>query len=130
MTLDELIAALEAEDPARVLPLGFTNPHSYRGIYSDLAFEPRADVAIGRMLADARSAHGTTYQGHKGGDYTMTGWTDCWLAEEGRGGGEMIGTVLLALLLAADQFDEATREGLARFEPEYASWKWSEADGA
>lgn len=98
MTLDELIAALEAEDPSRVLPDGFTNPHSYRGFYDELAFEPASNVRIGNMLADARSALGTTYQGWKGGDFTMSGWTDCWLASEGSTG-ETLGPTLLRLLL-------------------------------
>jgi hypothetical protein len=120
MTLDELITALEAEDPDRILPLGFTHPHSYRGEYTELAFEPIANVTIGAMLADARSAKGSTYQGHKGGDYTMDGYTDCWLAEDGHGGGETIGPILLAHMLAADQFDEPTKTKLAGFEGEYA----------
>lgn len=117
MTLDELIVALEAADPALVLPLGFSNPHSYRGDYMDLAFEPTANVTVGAMLADARSARGTTYQGYKGGDNTMDGWTDCWLAEEGSSANaETIGAVLLTLLLAAGQLDEATQAKLAGFE--------------
>lgn len=123
MTLGELIAALEAADPALVLPLGFSHPHSWRGVYSDLAFEPTANVTVGAMVADARSALGATYQGHKGGDYTMDAWTDCWLAEDGRGDGETIGPILLALLLSAGQLDPATREKLARFEPETVQWR-------
>lgn len=119
MTLDELIAALEAEDPARRLPLGFSHPHSYRGFYDELAFEPTANVTVGEMLADARSADGTTYQGWKGGDFTMTGWTDCWLAEEGTGGGEQIGSLLLTLLLAAPQLDDETQAKLAAHESEW-----------
>jgi hypothetical protein len=101
MTLDELIAALEAADPALVLRDGFTNPHSYRGIYADLAFEPARNVTVGEMLADARSALGATYQGWKGGDYTMTGWADCWLSEEGHASDETLGPTLLRLMLAA-----------------------------
>lgn len=118
MTLSELIGALETADPGLVLPLGFSNPHSYRVFYTDLAFEPTANVTVGQMLADARSALGATYQGHKGGDYTMDGWTECWLAEEGNGNGEAIGPVLITCLLAAGQLDEATRRRLASFEPE------------
>ena len=123
MRLDELIAALEAEDPTTVLPLGFSNPHSYRGIYNDLAFEPTANVAVGAMLADARSALGATYEGWKGGDYRMKGWTDCWLSEEGSGDGEEIGPILLTLLLAARQLDAMTRARLAEFEPESVQWR-------
>lgn len=129
MTLDELIAALAAEDPARTLPLGFSNPHSFRGDYADLAFEPTANVTVGSMLADARSAHGATYGGWKGGDHQMIGWTDCWLSEEGTGNGaEPIGPILLTLLLAAGQLDAETRGKLAAFEPETVQWrKWQQS---
>ncbi|MET9222342.1 hypothetical protein ABZX65_26760 [Streptomyces sp. NPDC003300] len=121
MTLGELISALEAADPSVVLPLGFSSPHSYRGDYMDLAFEPTANVTVGAMLADARSALGATYQGHKGGDYVMNGYTACWLAEDGSGDGETIGPILLTLLLAAGQLNEPTREALVRFESEWVT---------
>jgi hypothetical protein len=128
MTLDELIVALEAADPALVLPLGFSNPHSYRGDYMDLAFEPAANVTVGAMLADARSARGTTYQGYKGGDNTMDGWTDCWLAEEGSSANaETIGAVFLTLLLAAGQLDGQTREALSRFESQWVTMRKASA---
>lgn len=99
MTLTELIEALEAEDPTRILPDGFTNPHSYRGYYDEVAFEPATDVSVGAMLADARTALGATFQGWKGGDYTMSGWTDCWLAVQGCTG-ETLGPLLLRLMIA------------------------------
>lgn len=100
LDLGGIIAALEAEDPRRVLPLGFDNPHSYRGYYDQLAFEPAANISIRAMLAAARSAVGATYEGWKGGDYTMTANTDCWLANEGDCSDDRIGPVLLSLLLA------------------------------
>lgn len=123
MTLDELIAALEAEEPDKVLPLGFSNPHSWRGDYMELAFEPTADVTVGAMLADARSARGATYEGYKGGQYTMHGYTDCHLAEEGRAGDDELGPILLALLLAAGQLDESTQARLRAFEAESVQWR-------
>lgn len=100
LDLELLIAVLEAEDPEKVLKVGFHRPHSYRGDYMDLAFEIAADITVGAMLADARSALGTTYEGWKGGDYTMDDSTPVWLVQ-GRGDcGESIGAVLLHLLLA------------------------------
>lgn len=99
--LSDLIARLEREDPARVLPLGFANPHSYRGDYCDLAFEPVANIAVGDMLAAARSALGATFEGWKGGDYTMFEHTDCWIAERGDSSDNKIGPLLLDLLLSA-----------------------------
>jgi hypothetical protein len=100
MTLSDLIARLEKEDPSRVLPLGFANPHSYRGDYSCLAFAPMRPCSVASMLNAARSALGNTYQGWKGGDYAMTEWTDVYLAERGDCG-ETLGPTLLDFMLAA-----------------------------
>jgi len=99
MMLKDLITALEAADPNQTVRHGFTNPHSYRGTYMDLAFEPAANVTVAAMLADARSALGATYQGYKGGDFTMDAYTDCWLTEEGSTG-ETLGSLLLELMIA------------------------------
>ena len=101
LTLGSLIARLEElQDPDRVLPIGFRNPHSYRGDYHELAFEPATDIRIGSMLDAARSAVGTTYQGWKGGDFRMDEHTRCWIAEEGTDSDNLIGPLLLHLLLA------------------------------
>jgi hypothetical protein len=100
MTLGELIKALEAEDPDLIVPHGFGNPHSFRGDYHELAFEPRSNARLGDMLADARSALGATYEGWKGGEFTMREWTDCWLSEEGTSvDSETLGKLLLHLIL-------------------------------
>jgi hypothetical protein len=107
VTLADLIAALEAENPARVLPYGFTGPHSYRGDYMDLAFEPASNVTVGAMPADARSALGATFHGYKGGEYEMGEYTSCWLDEYGSGDGETIGPLLLKLMLAAGETPHA-----------------------
>jgi hypothetical protein len=102
MMLGELIKALEAEDPRKVLPDGFSNPHSWRGDYMDLAFEPAKDVTVDQMLTDARFALGACFQGYKGGDYTMGEYTDCWLCEYGTSAdAETIGHRLLGYMLAA-----------------------------
>lgn len=102
MTLGELIRALEAEDGAKVLPDGFTNPHSWRGDYMELAFEPATNVTVGAMLADARRALGATFTGWKGGEYTMGEYTDCWLCEQGTSvDAETIGRRLLGYMLDA-----------------------------
>ena len=100
MSLSDIITALEAEDPDRILPLGFRTPHSYRGDYMDLGFEPAHNITVRETLAAARSALGATYEGWKGGQFTMEGWTDCWLAEEGCCSDDSIGPVMMRLLLA------------------------------
>lgn len=99
MTLDELIARLERADPEKVLPIGFHNPHSYRGDYSQLAFEPAANVKVADMLSDARRALGATYEGWKGGDYKMDGYVDVHLNYEGDSGDGELTTLLLEYML-------------------------------
>lgn len=94
MTLGELIKFLENQDPNLIVPMGFHNPHSYRGYYHDLAFEPLKNISVGEMLACAKSAIGKTFIGWKGGEFVMDEDTNIWLAEEGRCG-ESIGEVLL-----------------------------------
>lgn len=98
MTLGELIERLEQAPRDQVVPLGFNNPHSYRGYYEDLAFEPAENVTVGEMLDAARSALGKTFEGYKGGDYTMHEYTDVWLASYSFTG-ESIGPVLLDYML-------------------------------
>ena len=98
MYVDELIVFLMARDPATVVPLGFHKPHSYRGFYEQLAFEPLPNTTVGAMLACAREALGKTYEGYKGGMYTMEGYTDVHLAEYGTTG-EEIGTILLRYMV-------------------------------
>lgn len=101
LTLGEVIDRLKGEDPERRVPLGFARPHSYRGYYHDLAFEIERDVTVGEMLAAAYGALGSTYEGWKGGDYTMDSHTDVWLVREEGDVGESMGAVLLDLMLRA-----------------------------
>lgn len=89
MNLSELIDRLSSEDPALVLPRGWESPHSYRGYYECLAFEPKDDVTVADCLAAASEAYGNTYNGWKGGYFEMSGHTDCYLAIEGCIGDEI-----------------------------------------
>ena len=94
MVLRDLIRVLKQERPDKIVPLGFHAPHSYRGIYAELAFEPKEGTTVGEMLACAEQALNTTYTGYKGGEYTMGEFTECNLAYYGDCG-ESIGTFLL-----------------------------------
>lgn len=94
MVLKELIDWLEQQDQNAVVPVGFNNPHSYRGDYYSLAFEPATDVTFGAMLEYAKSALGETYTGYKGGEFEMHEYTDCYIAEWGCLG-DQIGIILL-----------------------------------
>jgi len=105
MTLRDLIDELSKHPADQVVPMGFHNPHSHRGDYSELAFEPRSRTTVGEMLDAARSAVGTTYEGWKGGEFTMNEWTQVYLATEGYCG-EGIGPVLLWYMLGKFSDDD------------------------
>lgn len=94
MILKELIEYLKSKDPSTKVKVGFNNPHSYRGYYEDLAFEPCNDTTIGEMLNCAEQAQGKEFEGWKGGMFLMRDYTDCWLAREGHSG-EGIGKILI-----------------------------------
>ncbi len=68
MNLGDLIKQLEEYNPNTVVPLGFGAPHSYRGDYYSVAFEPVEVTTIGEMLEHAKSALGATSQGTKVGN--------------------------------------------------------------
>lgn len=86
MILKDLIIFLEQRDPDLIVPVGFAKPHSYRGYYEELAFEPAVNVTVESMLACAKDAVGRIFIGYKGGEYTMTEYTDVWLANWGQRG--------------------------------------------
>lgn len=100
--LIEMLEMLEAADSAAVLAEGFCNPHSWRGSYWELAFEPAENVTVGSMLDAARSALGATYPGWKGGDYTMTEWSEVHLAYEGTFG-EPLSPMAIKYMLSTAQ---------------------------
>lgn len=83
MTLGKMIAALEklAEDDEIE---GICEPHSYRGYYSDLAFEPiEGKMKVSDALAMCRGAMGQVFTGYKGGDFVMGALTPVWMASYG-----------------------------------------------
>lgn len=83
LCLGELIAYLETKAPDVTVPNGFGEPMSYRGDYANVAFKPASDVKIGDMLQHAKSALGKTFEGYKGGDFTMHKHSKCYLAHYG-----------------------------------------------
>ena len=83
MTLGALIARLEAM-PESLQVQGLTDPHSYRGYYSDLAFETcNTTTSVGVLLKQCRGAMGKEYQGYKGGEFMMGESTPVWVAGYG-----------------------------------------------
>lgn len=88
MTLGGLVGALAAADPAMRVVYDMPGarhpsaPVSYRGYYSDLSFPPSHDpITVTDLLVNARDALGATFEGYKGGDFTMTAETPLWAAD-------------------------------------------------
>lgn len=69
MNLGELISILEGL-PADA-KVGLSNPHSYRGYYEQLAFEPCEPRPVADVLTDARACVGAVFEAYKGGEYRM-----------------------------------------------------------
>ena len=90
MTLGQLIEILESM-PADTEIRGLNCPHSYRGYYSDLAFEPtEGTVTVSELLSECKAAMGQVFEGYKGGDYVMGALTPIWVAYYGHVGQKLI----------------------------------------
>ena len=88
LTLGQAIELARTADPKMVVEFdrggGPFAPHSYRGYYSDLAFEQSdAPVTAAGFLADLTESLGKTFEGYKGGDYVMAIDTPLWVAPFG-----------------------------------------------
>jgi hypothetical protein len=83
MTLGELIDTLAyfpADMPVKyetdVRPGEFM---SWRGVYAELTLVPGGGpMTVGRLLLAAEAADGGTFEGYKGGDFTMSRSTPVW----------------------------------------------------
>lgn len=81
MTLGELIDALKACKQDAVVYFDFcgtapTNFDSWRGNYAELAIgwkagPPHPGPTVADVLSKARACDGATFEGYKGGEYTM-----------------------------------------------------------
>ena len=98
LTLGQAIAALTTLSPT--LPVRFdyqsTAPKSamsYRGYYSDLAFDEvvAGTITVGDFLTECQKALGKTFTGYKGGEFLMDAQTPLWVAEYGDCGRAIIG---------------------------------------
>lgn len=61
-------------------------PHSYRGYYSDLAFQEVAPPTVNEFLKQATETLDKTLKGYKGGDFVMDAKTPLWVSEYGSSG--------------------------------------------
>lgn len=90
MTLGKLITALEAM-PKETQVANMRRAHSYRGYYSDLAFEREPGTReAGELLTECRNAMGRVFEGYKGGDFVMGETTPVWVADYGRCGDKLM----------------------------------------
>lgn len=91
LTLGDLIDWLENVDQYALVECsnGIVpgKPRSYRGYYSDLAFElddpTEVSLEVHDFLATCKEILGTTLEGYKGGDFVMDAKTPLWLSAWG-----------------------------------------------
>jgi hypothetical protein len=83
LTLGTMIQAL-GEMPPDTPICGLGELRSYRGYYTDLAFEPtnRTETAA-EVLKRCKAAMGKVFEGYKGGDFQMGQLTPLWVAPYG-----------------------------------------------
>ncbi len=93
MTIEKLIATLE-KFPAEKEIENIIEPHSYRGYYSDLAFEREPGTrTVGSLLEEVKGCLNNTFTGYKGGDFFMDIHTPLWIASYGSTGEKIVGLV-------------------------------------
>ena len=126
MYLGDLIQRLEAApDQSVVVRWGFGKPHSSRGDYSELAFDPAENVTVASMLAHAKASLGATFEGWKGGDFTMHEYSACWIEKHGDWDQNGISDYLVNYWLAAADAILAERldvKALLEALPKSRSW--------
>lgn len=90
MTLGTMIKYLESLNQDSFIQ-GMSNPHSYRGYYCDLAFEPQSEgTKVSDALQMCRSCMGEIFEGYKGGEYVMGALTPVWISCYGSCGKKLI----------------------------------------
>jgi len=84
MTIGKLIQKLKSMDKNMMIQ-NVSEPHSYRGYYSDLAFESLTGEKskVSEFLKMLEDSLGEIFTGYKGGDYLMEEDTPVWVAEYG-----------------------------------------------
>ena len=90
LTLGKLIDLLESIDQSRMVT-GLGPLDSYRGYYSDLAFEPTAEArTVAGLLSECRKAMGEVFVGYKGGEFVMGRNTPLWVSPYGSASGDRL----------------------------------------
>lgn len=90
MTLGAIIEALEAM-PAGSEVANLRDAHSYRGYYSDLAFERHDGTRpASELLDECKASMGQVFVGYKGGDFVMGALTPVWVSSYGSCGEKLM----------------------------------------
>lgn len=111
LTLGGLADALKQADVN--MPVVFdcgnspSEPHSYRGYYSDLCFEQGNPITAGELLEEVTKCFEKTFEGYKGGDFTMSEDTPLWTAPYGDTGRAVMGAHVVdnVLVLLTKEID-------------------------
>lgn len=84
MTLGRFISELEKMAQDKEIK-NICSPHSYRGYYSDLAFENESGTrTVDSLIKQLKNeCLGQTFTGYKGGDFYMDKNTPMWIADYG-----------------------------------------------
>lgn len=102
--IGELAALLRATPPDKVVIADAPNGPvtvsrdvmSYRGYYDQLAIEPDGQTTAGALATALSEAIGESFQGYKGGDYSMSRNTPVWLSRHGDASGYAVTGVVEA----------------------------------
>ena len=94
MTVDELIEELsrfEQDSPVYLKDgsrkFNFGDFSSYRGYYDQLSVdEGQEEKSVREVIYQLKAVIGETFEGYKGGHFTMDGYTDVYFAEYGQTG--------------------------------------------
>lgn len=110
LTLGQILKELKSHEPGAEVYFDFeharpVNIDSYRGYYEDLSLgfdfssQPMKCEELVKLL---RGCIGRSFEGYKGGEYTMDEETTVWVANHGNTGGTAItrisGTSLIVVL--------------------------------
>ena len=86
-----LIDALKALPEGATFTNGFNDSMSYRGYYSELGLNPCGQAKASEMLEVLENSLGEVFTGYKGGEYEMNESTECYLANYGECGDQIVG---------------------------------------
>lgn len=94
LSLGELVLKLEAiKDKTKPIVFDFGNSapcglDSWRGVYAELSlhYGDVGKTSVSDVLGWLKDANGKTFEGYKGGDFTMSRQTPIWVANYGESG--------------------------------------------